>query len=176
MNILLVVLAVVAILVVAVLAVAATKPDTFTVQRSAAIQAPPAAIFPLIDDLRAHERWSTFARPDPRTRKSYSGSPSGAGAVHEWEGGQSGSGRIEIVESTPNSHIGMQLDMLRPLKASNRVAFALEPRGEATEVTWSMQGARPFGIKVLHVFIDMDRICGREFEAGLGNLKALVER
>lgn len=176
MNILLIVLAIVAVLAVAVLAVAASKSDTFTVQRSAAMQASPAGIFPLIDDLRAHERWSTFAKPDPATRKSYSGAPSGMGAVHEWEGGKSGSGRIAILESAPNSHIGMQLDMLKPIKASNQVVFALEPRGEATEVTWSMQGARPFGIKILHVFFDMDRMCGREFETSLANLKALVER
>jgi hypothetical protein len=66
--------------------------------------------------------------------------------------------------------------MLAPFKAHNVVEFTLEPKGEFTTVTWAMNGRVPFFAKVLHVFFDMDRMVGQDFEAGLASLKAFAER
>lgn len=73
MNTLAIVLLVAAAALALVLILAARRPDTFDVRRSARIHAPPERIFPLIHDLRAHESWSPFDKPDPSTRKVYSG-------------------------------------------------------------------------------------------------------
>lgn len=160
-----------------VLILAARKPDVFGVQRSATIDAPADRIFPLINDLRAHERWSPFDKPDPATRKTYTGAATGTGSVYTWDGsGQAGSGRIAITGSSANSRILMQLDMLKPFKASNVVRFDLEPVDGGTLVTWSMQGKTPHLAKVVHVFMDMDRVVGGQFEAGLANLKSITEQ
>ncbi len=176
MNTLAIVLAAVVVLVATVLILAATKPDVFALKRSASVGAPPEEIFPLINDLHAHESWSPFDKPDPATRKVHSGAAEGKGAVYEWEGkGQTGAGRIEIIESLPPSRIVMRLDMLKPLKASNTVVFTLEARDE-TEVTWAMQGHTPYIGKIMRVFVNMDRMVGGEFESGLANLKAIAER
>jgi hypothetical protein len=70
----------------------------------------------------------------------------------------------------------MQLDMIAPIAAQNIVEFTLAPRGDATEVTWTMQGATPFIGKLIGVFVNMDRMVGREFESGLADLKAIAER
>ena len=86
MNLLLIVLAAIVALVAIVLLLAANKPDIFALQRSASIHAPPENIFPLINDLRAHESWSPFDKPDPKTKKTHSGAAAGEGAVYEWEG------------------------------------------------------------------------------------------
>ena len=45
---------VIVVLIVAVLIYAATKPDTFRVERSLSIKAPPEKIFPLVNDLHNH--------------------------------------------------------------------------------------------------------------------------
>jgi hypothetical protein len=177
MSTLTVVLSVVAILIVGVLIAAAIRPDAFIMQRSAGMRAPAERIFPLINDLRVHESWSPFDKPDPATTKVHSGAAQGQGAVYEWNGkGQAGSGRIAITESHPFSRIVMQLDMLKPIRASNTVVFSLEPRADATLVTWAMHGHTPYLAKILHLFFNMDRMVGREFETGLANLKAIVER
>src|ERR1700709_2701908 len=116
----------------AVLIYAATKPDTFGVQRAAAISAPPEKIFPLINDLHAHTSWSPFEK-DPAMKRTHSGAPAGKGAVYAGEGNrQVGSGRLAITDSTPVSKIMMFLEMFRPLKAQNVVEFTLEPKGNTT--------------------------------------------
>ncbi|HEY5970992.1 MAG TPA: SRPBCC family protein [Pseudoxanthomonas sp.] len=177
MKILLALSALLALAIAIVLVLAARKPDVFSVQRSITINASAARIFPLIDDLRAHETWSPFDKPDPATRKTYTGSAAGVGSVYAWEGsGKSGAGRIAIIESSPDSKITMQLDMLKPFKASNVVLFTLEPAGTGTRVTWSMQGKNPFLGKIMHVFVDMDRMVGGGFETGLANLKTIAEQ
>jgi hypothetical protein len=52
----------------------------------------------------------------------------------------------------------------------------VQAKGESTEVTWAMQGAVPYFAKIIHLFIDMDRMVGTEFEAGLASLKAIAEK
>ncbi|MCL4764120.1 MAG: SRPBCC family protein [Burkholderiales bacterium] len=172
-----------AIVLLAVLAVAAvllyatTRPDTFRVERMASIRAPAAKIHPLIADLRQFNTWNPYEKKDPDLKGRYRGAPSGPGAGYDFEGNKDvGKGSIEIVESAPPTRVAMKLDMLAPFEAHNLVEFTLAPRGEATEVTWSMRGPSPFVARLVGVFMDMDRMIGRDFEAGLANLKAIAER
>lgn len=69
----------------------------------------------------------------------------------------------------------MQLDMFDPFEAHNVVEFTLEPKGQATDVTWAMQGRLPYLAKVVHLIFNTDRMVGRDFETGLANLKTIVE-
>jgi len=168
---------VVVVLIAAVLAYAATKPDTFHVQRSTSIQAPAEKIFPLIDDFRQQASWSPWEKMDPAMKKSLSGAPSGKGAAYEWDGNsQVGKGRIEITDSTPTSKVAMKLDMFAPFEAHNNVEFTLDATGGSTRVTWAMYGPQPFIAKVMSVFMDCDKMVGQNFEAGLANLKAIAEK
>lgn len=177
MKVLMILIGIAIVAVAVILLLAARKPDMFSLQRSVMVDAPAERIYPLIDDLRAHEAWSPFDKPNPDTRKRYTGSPSGIGAVYEWEGAaQAGSGRLQIRQSEPPSRAVMQLDMLKPFKASNEVVFTLEPAASGTRVTWSMRGETPFLAKVMHVFVNMDRMVGKDFETGLANLKSIAER
>jgi hypothetical protein len=83
------------ILIVALLVYAATKPDTFRVQRSASIKAPPEKIFPLVNDLHSHAIWSPWEKKDPAMKRTHSGAASGKGAVYEWDGNKEiGKGRM----------------------------------------------------------------------------------
>ena len=165
------------VLVAAVLVVAATKPDTFQVQRTATIAAPPETIFPLINDLHSWGPWSPYEKKDPAMKRSYSGPAGGKGAVYEWDGNmQVGKGRIEIKESRAPSKIVLALDMIKPMEGHNTVGFTLVPHGGSTDVTWAMDGRTHYVAKVMSVFFSMDHMIGREFETGLANLKSLAEK
>lgn len=160
-----------------VLIYAATKPDTFQVERSARIKAPPEKIFPLINDLRAFNRWSPFEKKDPAMKRSYSGPESGKGAVYEWDGNSNiGKGRLTIADTSPPSKVRINLDMTDPFDAHNIVEFTLEPQGDSTNVTWAMQGKIPYMAKIVHVVFNMDKMVGDDFEVGLANLKAIAEK
>jgi hypothetical protein len=159
-----------------VLGLAVGKPDTFRVERSITIQAPPAKITPLIENFQSWRDWSPYEKLDPSMKRTFSGAPSGKGAVYAWDGtGNAGAGRMEIVESTPQ-RVGIQLDFSKPFTAHNMAAFTLQPQGPATQVTWSMDGPAPLVSKVMQVFFSMDTMIGRDFEAGLANLKAVAEK
>jgi uncharacterized protein YndB with AHSA1/START domain len=160
-----------------ILAYATTKPDVFRVQRTATIKAPPEKIFPLINDFRSWASWSPYEHKDPDMKKTYSGAATGKGAVYEWEGDKNvGSGRIEIADTSPPNKVSIKLDMIKPFEAHNQVEFRLEPRGDSTDVTWAMNGHAPYFAKVMHVFIDMDRMVGQDFETGLASLKTIAEK
>ena len=168
---------VVVVLVGALLAFAATKPDTFRVQRAASIKAPPEKIFPLINDLHSWGAWSPWEKLDPAMKRTHSGAASGKGAVYEWEGnGEVGAGRMEIVEASSPSAVRIKLDFHKPLEAHNFAEFTLEPKGDATNVTWAMYGPNTYVSKLMSVFFSMDSMVGKYFESGLANLKVATEK
>jgi uncharacterized protein YndB with AHSA1/START domain len=168
---------VVVVLLAAVLGFAMTKPDSFNVQRTTKINAPPEKIFPLINDLHSWGSWSPWEKVDPTMKRTHSGAASGLGAVYEWEGNAKvGKGRMEIVDAAPPSKVAIKLDFLKPIEGHNIAEFTLEPQGDSTNVTWAMRGPAPFISKVIQVFISMDSMLGKEFETGLANLKNIAEK
>ncbi len=177
MKTLAIVAAVLALAIAAVLAYAATRPDSFRVQRTASVAAPPDRIFPFIDDFQKWEMWSPYEKRDPDMKRTRSGAGSGKGAIYTWDGNnQVGAGRMEILESQRPSRIAIKLDFIRPFEGHNTAEFTLVPKGAATDVTWAMYGPAPFVSKLMGVFIDMDRMIGKDFEAGLATLKATAEK
>src|ERR1700688_4928737 len=89
-----------------ILILAATKPNTFSVQRATTVKAPPERIFPLINDFHRWGSWSPYENKDPAMKRSFSGAADGKGAVYGWEGNKNvGSGRMEILDTSAPSKI-----------------------------------------------------------------------
>lgn len=155
-----------------VLAYAATRPDTFAVERSAVVPASTESVFALLNDFHQWPRWSPWEKLDPAMNRTHSGAERGKGAVYAWNGNKKvGSGRMEILESHPPSRVKIQLDFLAPFEAHNVTTFTLEPVAGGTRVNWRMEGPHPFMMKVMCVFVSMDKMVGKDFEAGLANLQ-----
>lgn len=150
--------------------------DTYTVERSITIDAPPENIYVHMIDLRKMEVWSPWERMDPNMTKSYSGAESGVGSRYTWSGNrQVGEGSMEITAAKENERVDMDLTFVRPFKAENKVRMTLEPQGGGTHVTWAMTGAKTLMTKVMGIFKSMDAMVGPDFEKGLASLKGVVE-
>ena len=168
---------VVVVLIAGVLVFAATRPDTFRVERSVSIKAPPEKIYPYFDDFNRWAAWSPWEKLDPAMKRTFSGAPSGKGSVYAWEGNSKvGAGRMEILESSPSSKLLIKLDFIKPFEGHNTAEYTLTPSGETTQVTWAMYGPAPYVSKLMGVFVSMDKMIGKDFEAGLANLKAAAEK
>lgn len=159
------------------LVVIAMQPSDFRVSRSVTMAAPQAAVFEQINDFHNWEAWSPWAKKDPNAKGTYEGPTSGVGSKFSWDGNSDvGAGSMTIVESEPTEHVGIKLDFIRPFAGTSDVDFTLQPEGEGTHVTWTMAGKNNFIGKAIGLVIDCDKMIGGEYEKGLANLKAIVEK
>jgi hypothetical protein len=177
LEIIAIIAVIIAIAIAVVLIFAATKPNTLRVQRATSIKAPADRIFPLINDFRQWRSWSPYENKDPAMKRTYDGADSGEGAVYAWDGNNNvGSGRMEILEASVPSKIVIKLDFFKPFEGHNTAEFTILPQGDAIMLTWTMSGPAVFMSRLMQVFINLDHMIGRDFEAGLANLKKLTEK
>lgn len=165
------------VVVAGILIYAASRPDTFRVQRTVTIKAPREKIFALINDLRSWSLWSPYEKKDPTMKRTFNDAAGGKGAVYEWDGDKNvGKGRMEITEATPSAKILIRLDFIKPFEGHNTAEFTMEPGSDGTVVTWAMYGPASFMMKVMGLFMNMDTMIGNDFAAGLASLKATAEK
>jgi uncharacterized protein YndB with AHSA1/START domain len=166
-----------AVAITAILILASTKPDTFSIERSAVINAPAEKIFSVLNDFHQWGGWSPWENKDPDMKRTYGGPERGKGAVYGWEGDKNvGTGRMEILEANTPSKLVIKLDFFKPFEAHNTAEFTMLPQGNATSVHWVMHGPATFMSKVMTVFVNFDKMVGKDFEQGLANLKKLTEK
>jgi hypothetical protein len=152
------------------------QPANYRVERSAVIGATPEGVFPHLNDLHKWQAWSPWAKRDPATRYTYDGPPAGVGAAFTWAGNaEVGEGKMAIIESRPNELVRYQLDFIKPMQGSAEAEIALKPEGAGSRVTWAMIGKNNFLSKAFCLFVNMDKMVGGDFEAGLANLRGVVE-
>jgi len=164
------------VIIIAILIFASTKPDTIHVERSVNIKAPPEKIFPLINDFHQWDLWTPFNK-DPAMKKTYSGSASGKGAVYAWAGNKEvGSGDVTIMETMPPNKLVMSLHMITPFEGRNVATFTISPAGDSTKVTWSLDDKHKLLVKVMGLFMNLEKMIGGNFEVGLAKMKTVAEK
>jgi uncharacterized protein YndB with AHSA1/START domain len=159
-----------------VLFMAARKPDTFRYERSAYIDAPPSAVFPLLNNTKAGEKWSPWVENEPEADYSYSGPEEGVGAVVSWEGKKSGVGSLTIVESVPNELVRLDMQFLKPMKGTATIDYILTPQGDGTRLTWAMYGPQTFMGKLMSIFMDCEKMVVDTTMKGFDNINALLKK
>lgn len=164
----------IAVLVV-LLAIGATRPRHFHVARRATISAPPTVVYAQLEDIRLWSQWNPFQRSDPTIRVTYSGPRAGVGASYHFKGNRVGEGRMTLTETRPNERVSVQGEFIRPITATHRIDFVLEPDGKATALTWSITGEKPLVARALGLLCNMDEHIGAEFDKGLAHLKFVAE-
>ncbi len=166
------------IVIVAFLIVVALQPAHFTVSRSATVAAPPERVFAQVNDFKAWNAWSPWAKLDPNCKYTFGDPSAGKGATYAWEGdGNVGSGSMTITDSRPGEHVDIRLEFIKPFPGICPTLFTFKPEGggAATNVTWTMSGEKNFISKAMCLFMSMDKMVGGDFEKGLANIKGIVE-
>ncbi len=160
-----------------ILIIAATKPSAFRIERSATFNAPPDRVFPLLDDFHSWQSWSPWEGKDPNLKRMFSGPERGVGSRYAWVGNnQVGEGKMEITQSVPSSKVVFDLDFIKPFQAHNTGDFTLTQAGSGTRVVWGMSGNHAYMMKVMSMFMPMEKMIGKDFDTGLANLKAAAEK
>ncbi len=150
--------------------------NEFHISRSAEIKAAPAVVFEYVNNLRRSTSWSPWTELDPNMQQTYEGPEAGIGAVYKWSGNKEvGEGMMTITKSRHPESVESHLQFFKPFKAENTTLFTLAPKGEATLITWIMNGKKNFISKAMGMFMNCDKMVGDQFEKGLANLKTMVE-
>ena len=155
--------------------VVARRPDDFRITRSLAISAPASVAFEQVNDLHKWQAWSPWEGIDADLKRTYEGPAAGVGAKYGWEGKKTGAGTMTIAQSQEPTSVRLDLDFLKPFKASNVVEFTFQPQGSDTLVSWTMTGKDTFVAKIFVLLINRDKMCAGMFDQGLAKLKGVCE-
>lgn len=151
-------------------------PRHIHVERDAVLKAPPKEVFAYVSDFKAFNQWSPWARIDPATQYSFEGSSHGPGARMKWvsEHPNVGTGQQEILEMVEPELVKVALEFDGQGQAT--AFYRLTPEAAGTRLVWGFDTdlgnnplARYFGLF-------FDEMIGADYEKGLSNLKALVEK
>lgn len=166
-----------AVLILVFIIVVASRPADFRYERSTTIAAPPSAVFPHLNDLHKWQAWSPWAKKDPNAKTTFEGPATGVGSSMSWAGDKNvGEGKMTIIDSKPDELVTYQLDFIKPFAGTNVAGFTFTPEGGQTKVVWSMTGKNTFFFKAFSLFVDCEKMIGNDFEQGLRDLKAIVEK
>ena len=177
MSIMTLIILVLALAIVVVALLAARKPDNFRMERKIIINAPAEKIFAVFNDFHESKNWSPWEPIDPNIKLTFSGAEKGVGAVYNWDGNRDvGSGRQEIISVEPGRRVTIKINFYKPFKAENTVEFTMLPKDGGTETSWAMFGPQPFMGKVVSMFMDCEKMMNDQFDKGLANVKAYVEK
>lgn len=158
------------------LVIASTKPNTVHYERSIVIQAPAERIAPYVVDFRKWAAWSPWEKMEPDMKRTFTGPNSGVGAQYAWDAkGRAGAGSMEVLEAAP-SLVKIDLRFIRPFKNECIASFHFTPQAGGTQVRWTMDGPNLMMGKIFSTIMNMDKMIGKDFEAGLTAMKAAVEK
>jgi uncharacterized protein YndB with AHSA1/START domain len=147
----------------------------FKAVRSVSIDAPADKVYALLADPREWKRWTVWNRRDPAMAISYSGPASGAGAGWAWQSKTEGDGRMTFSAAEPGKRIAYEL-YFPDFGTTSKGELLLESEGAGTRVTWTMNGNMGSNPLLRWFALFGDAMVGKDFEAGLANLKALAEQ
>ncbi len=158
------------------LAFVATRPAHYHVERKVAINAPAEIVYAELEDLRRWAAWSPWDKIDPNLKKTFEGPERGVGQSYTWQGNDEvGKGKMTITSAEPLKRVGYKLEFFEPMESQAQADMKLTQAGDKHEVTWGMDGENNFVGKLFCVFVDMDKMIGKDFEKGLAQLKGVTE-
>lgn len=148
----------------------------FSVSRSVQIAASADKIFPLVANPSQWQQWSVWHRRDPAMVIEYSGPESGRGAVWAWKSASEGDGKMSFTAADAPKQLAYDL-YFPDFGTTSRGEFRFQPQpGGGTQVTWLMDGDMGKNPLFHWMALFADGMVGKDFEAGLVNLKAVAER
>lgn len=140
---------------------------------STGIDAPPATVFALVNDMRRSLLWSPVSDADPNARVVVSGPARGAGSSLTWDGAIAGSGTQTIVESRPYEYVETLINAGEA--AETRTWFEISGDAAGSRVEWSFEHDYGFNVIGRYAGLVVTPVLRREHERQLQELKALAE-
>ncbi len=155
---------------------ASLQPAEFRTERSLVIAAPPAVVFDQINDFHKWDKWSPWAKMDPKANNTFGGPDTGVGSTFAWDGNSEvGAGKMTVTDYKPGELLRLHMEFIKPFTGSSTAEFTFKPEGQGTKATWAMYGPNNFIGKMMSLVFNCDKMVGGKFEEGLAAIKTLAE-
>lgn len=160
-----------------ILILAFLAPKTYNVSRSIEIRQPKARVFEYLRFLKNQEAWSPWEKKDPNMVKQFRGTDGEVGAISSWQGNREvGEGEQELTNIIPGERVESELRFFKPWKSTSSAYLVVEETSDnGSRVIWGFSGRNKFPMSIMMLFMNMDKMVGRDFEEGLAALKAKLE-
>lgn len=180
MNILITVFEIVAAIVVLVLIIALLAPKAYNVQRSIIINKPSRQVFDYIRFLRNQDHYSKWVMMDPAKRMTYKGTDGTIGYASAWDSDikQAGKGEQTLVNIVEGERIDIRVVFIKPFAGVADTYMSTEPTADnnATTVLWNFDSKMAYPMNFMLLFMNMDKMLGKDMNESLENLKRILEK
>jgi uncharacterized membrane protein len=179
MKIVLIVLFVIIGIIVLALVTALFVKKEYAVEKEVVINKPKAEVFSYILQLKNQDNFSVWTKIDPAMKKEYRGTDGTVGFVSAWdsENKNAGKGEQEITKISDGNRIDYELRFIKPFKSTSEAYMVTEKSSDSqTRVKWGFTGKMNYPMNLMLLFMDMNKMIGKDFENGLNNLKTLLEK
>ena len=179
MNLILTILLGILCLVVLLLIIAAIARKDYSVERDIIISKPKGIVFDYLKRLKNQDNFSKWALMDPNMKKEYRGTDGTPGFVSAWDSNERnvGKGEQEIKKIIEGDHIDYEIRFIKPFAGvANAYMKTTSVPNNRTMVAWGFESKMKYPMNLMLLFMNMEKMVGKDFETGLVNLKNLLEK
>lgn len=155
-------------------------PSSYQVERSIDITKPADEVFSFIRLLRNQEKYSVWAKRDPNMKKIFQGEDGKVGFISRWESQVKdvGVGEQEIkMINVDSMEMQTELRFYEPFEGTERSYMKVSSLDtKKSKVIWGFDGTMPYPFNLMLLFMNFEELIGNDFEEGLSNLKAVLEK
>lgn len=150
-------------------------PSRYSIERKIEIIAPQSVIYFLLNDFHNWKYWDTWWKLDTMQERNFTGPMFGLGSAFSWKSRDKnvGNGELKIIEEKPFEFIRIAMRFGREMQ-SDATFRLMRLDDDRVLVVWKMEGELKFIAKWFRYFLD--EAVGKDFEAGLSNIKNLSEK
>jgi uncharacterized membrane protein len=166
-------------LIVIVLLIAAFVKKDYAVERSITLNIPKQVVYDYVKYLKNQNTFSVWAKIDPNMKVEYRGTDGTVGFVSSWDSPvkEAGKGEQEIIKVEEGKRIDYEIRFLEPMKSTDHAYIVFNSVNDSiTNVAWGFFGKMKYPMNAMLLFMDMDKMLGKDLDGGLHNLKAILEQ
>jgi len=136
-------------------------------------------VFEYIKLLKNQNNYSVWAAMDPNMKKEFSGTDGTAGFVSAWDSEDKnvGKGEQEILKVTDGEKVDYKIHFIKPFESVSYASMSVIPVSDTeTKIQWVFNGKMKYPMNLMLLFMNMEKMIGKDLENGLHNLKVILEK
>ncbi|UEG50047.1 SRPBCC family protein [Ferruginibacter lapsinanis] len=151
----------------------------YTVEREVTIAKPKQEVFNYIKLLKNQSNYSVWVKMDPNAKMEYKGTDGTVGFVSSWdsENKNVGKGEQEIKQITEGERLDLSLHFIKPFEGfADAYMTTAAIDSNQTKVKWGFHNKMKYPLNIICLFMNVEKMIGKDLGDGLNNLKVVLEK